>query len=88
MAYEAPIRFYYVHLAGITDNVHNGIFLVNNSDRIRIDSGNSDSAVIDFSINHLKNDGVRLLSIHVQETRRHWTGPEDKTSRTKCNCYP
>jgi hypothetical protein len=41
---------------------------------------NADSAVIDFAINHLKNDGVRLLSVHVQETRRNWTGPEDKTN--------
>jgi hypothetical protein len=39
---------------------------------------NTDSAVIDFAIDHLKRDGVRLLSIHVQETRRNWTGPEDK----------
>lgn len=40
---------------------------------------NADSAVVDFAINHLRNDGVRLLSIHVQETRRNWTGPDDKT---------
>jgi hypothetical protein len=42
-------------------------------------ANNADSAVVDFAINHLKNDGVRLLSIHVQETRRNWTGPADKT---------
>jgi hypothetical protein len=41
---------------------------------------NADSAVIDFAIDHLKKDGARLLSIHVQETRRNWTGPEDKTN--------
>jgi len=40
---------------------------------------NADSAAIDFATDHLKKDGVRLLSIHVQETRRNWTGPEDKT---------
>jgi hypothetical protein len=39
---------------------------------------NADSAVIDFAIDHLKKDGVRLLSVHVQQTRRNWTGPEDK----------
>jgi len=39
---------------------------------------NADSEVVAFAINHLKKDGVRLLSIHVQETRRNWTGPEDK----------
>lgn len=42
-------------------------------------ASNADSAVVSFAINHLKNDGVRLLSLHVQETRRNWTGPEDKT---------
>src|SRR5690349_24165818 len=26
--YESPSRFYYVHLAGITDPNHNGVFLV------------------------------------------------------------
>jgi hypothetical protein len=41
---------------------------------------NADSAVIDFAIAHLKHHGVRLLSIHVQETRRYWTGPECKTN--------
>ena len=39
VGYESPRRFYYVHLAGITDANHNGIFLVNNRDRRRIDDG-------------------------------------------------
>ena len=37
--YESPYRFYYVHLAGITDPNHNGVFLVDNKDRRRIDEG-------------------------------------------------
>ena len=37
--YQSPRQFYYVHLAGITDANHNGIFLVNNKDRQRIDDG-------------------------------------------------
>jgi hypothetical protein len=37
--YVSPTRFYYVHLAGITDPVHNGIFLVDGKDRRRIDDG-------------------------------------------------
>jgi hypothetical protein len=37
--YESPTRFYYVHLSGVTDDVHNGIFLVADADRRRIDSG-------------------------------------------------
>jgi len=39
VGYESPTRFYYVHLAGVTDAVHNGIFLVADADRRRIDAG-------------------------------------------------
>ena len=35
--YQSPTQFYYVHLAAKTDPVHNGIFLVNNADRRRLD---------------------------------------------------
>jgi hypothetical protein len=37
--YESPSRFYYVHLSGVTDAVHHGIFLVADADRRRIDDG-------------------------------------------------
>ena len=37
-----------------------------------------DSLVVDFALDHFRKDGARLLSIHVQELRSHWTGPEDK----------
>ncbi|MDP2885796.1 MAG: alkaline phosphatase family protein, partial [Ignavibacteria bacterium] len=40
---------------------------------------NTDSIVVDFAINHLRKNNARHLSLHVQETRRNWTGPEDKT---------
>ena len=39
LGYESPAKFYYVHLSAVTDDVHNGIFIVSNSDRRRIDSG-------------------------------------------------
>ena len=39
--YESPTRFYYVHLAGITNAVHNGIFVVADADRRRLDEPNS-----------------------------------------------
>jgi hypothetical protein len=39
VGYESPARFYYIHLSAITDDVHNGIFLVADADRRRIDSG-------------------------------------------------
>jgi hypothetical protein len=39
VGYESPSRFYYIHLAGVTDAVHNGIFVVADADRRRIDDG-------------------------------------------------
>ncbi len=39
--YQSPTRFYYVHLAGITNAVHNGIFLVADADRRRLDEPTS-----------------------------------------------
>jgi hypothetical protein len=49
VGYESPERFYYVHLSATSDDVHNGIFLVNNADRVRIDSGKSKPQLTDFS---------------------------------------
>lgn len=37
--YQSPTRFHYVHLSGVTDDVHNGIFVVADADRRRIDAG-------------------------------------------------
>jgi hypothetical protein len=45
--YASPKRFYYVHLAGITDPVHNGIFLVDGKDRRRIDDGTAPPQLTD-----------------------------------------
>lgn len=36
--HQSPTRFYYVHLSAIRDAVHNGIFLVADADRRRIDT--------------------------------------------------
>jgi hypothetical protein len=38
VGYQSPTRFYYVHLSAARDDVHNGIFLVADADRRRIDS--------------------------------------------------
>jgi hypothetical protein len=35
--WQSPTRLYYVHLSAVRDNVHNGIFVVDNADRRRID---------------------------------------------------
>ncbi|NMC37570.1 MAG: sulfatase-like hydrolase/transferase [Bacteroidales bacterium] len=38
----------------------------------------SDSAVVGYGIKHFKNDGVRLLRLHLQQIRESWSGPEEK----------
>jgi hypothetical protein len=45
--YESAARFYYVHLAGITNDVHNGVFLVAGADRRRIDPGTTPPQLTD-----------------------------------------
>jgi hypothetical protein len=40
-------------------------------------ASNADSVVVAFAIDHLRKDSVRLLSLHVQQTRSNWTGPKD-----------
>jgi hypothetical protein len=47
LGYQSPSRFYYVHLSAKTDNVHNGIFLVDNADRRRIDDGKARARLTD-----------------------------------------
>lgn len=40
----------------------------------------SDETVVNHGINHLKQDKVRLLRLHLQRIRDAWGGPADKTS--------
>jgi hypothetical protein len=54
VSYESPARFYYIHLAGVTDDVHNGIFLVNNADRVRIGTPKPRPQLQDTAWHHIK----------------------------------
>lgn len=47
VGYQSPTRFYYVHLSAVRDDVHNGIFLVNDADRRRIDSRSAVAPLVD-----------------------------------------
>ena len=72
VSYESPSRFYYIHLAGITDSVHNGIFLVNNADRVRIDSGKGKPQLQDSSWHSVRveRDGVSgRISVYVDKSK-------------------
>ena len=56
VGYESPTRFYYIHLSATSDDVHNGIFLVNNADRKRIDSVTGKPLLTDFSWRRVRVD--------------------------------
>lgn len=45
--YQSPTRFYYAHLSNETTAPHNGIFLVNDADRLRIDAGDAVPRLMD-----------------------------------------
>jgi len=52
--WQSPTRFYYIHLAAKTDDVHNGIFLVNDADRKRLDRPTSTPQLKDKAWHHVK----------------------------------
>lgn len=39
-----------------------------------------DEKVIALGIKHIKEDGARLVRLHLQEIRSYWKGPQDKTN--------
>ncbi len=47
VGYESPTRFYYVHISAARDAVHNGIFLVADADRKRIDTQSERAILVD-----------------------------------------
>lgn len=82
--YQSPSRFYYVHLSGITDDVHHGIFLVNDADRRRIDDGKGQPQIKDQNWHRvrLERDGSSgLVEIYVDESRSPVLLASDTTIR-------
>ncbi len=50
----------------------------NTSDFCYYSNSAPDSFLVNYGIDHFKNDGVRLIEIHTQRIRNHWNGPEEK----------
>ena len=83
--YESPSRFYYVHLAGITDPNHNGIFLVDNADRRRIDDGTAPPQLQDREWHRarLERDGsTGRVEIYVDDSKQPVLKATDTTIRS------
>ena len=82
--YESPSRFYYVHLSGITDDVHHGIFLVADADRRRIDDGKGQPQLKDQNWHRvrLERDGATgRIEIYVDGFKAPVLAASDTTIR-------
>ena len=82
--YESPSRFYYVHLSGVTDDVHHGIFLVADSDRRRIDDGKGEPQLKDQNWHRvrLERDGATgRIEIYVDGSKAPVLVASDTTIR-------
>lgn len=51
----------------------------NTADYCYYSSRDPDSVTVEHAIEHIRSHGVRLIRLHIQRIRNHWTGPEEKT---------
>ncbi|MCI0560744.1 MAG: hypothetical protein MN733_19850, partial [Nitrososphaera sp.] len=80
--YQSPTRFYYAHLSNQTDRVHNGIFLVNDADRQRIDDGKGIARLVDTSwypIHLERNIQTGAIRIYVSDRQTPALSANDTT---------
>lgn len=54
VGYQSPTRFYYAHISAARDAVHNGIFVVNDADRRRIDEHSAVAPLTDQAWHHVR----------------------------------
>ncbi|RLD17719.1 MAG: hypothetical protein DRI69_11725 [Bacteroidetes bacterium] len=45
--YQSPTQYYYAHLTGTVDSIHNGVFIVDNTDRRKVDFTEFEPVLID-----------------------------------------
>jgi hypothetical protein len=82
VSYESPQLFYYIHLAGTADSVHNGIFIVNNSNRKRIDPGKGKPQLKDKNwhfVKILRNGDDGTIDVYVDKSKIPVLSAVDKT---------
>jgi hypothetical protein len=51
----------------------------NTADYCYASSKDPDSITVQHALDHFRDDGVRLIRLHIQRIRNHWKGPEEKT---------
>jgi hypothetical protein len=80
--YQSPARFYYAHLSNQTDQVHNGIFLVNDADRQRIDDGKGIARLVDtgwYDIHLVRNAQTGTIHVYVSDMQTPTLSANDAT---------
>jgi hypothetical protein len=85
VGWQSPTRFYYIHLAGRTDDVHNGIFLVNDADRRRLDKPTSTPQLRDqawHSVRVERDPATGRIAVFVDHATRPVLEATDTTLQT------
>jgi hypothetical protein len=80
--YQSPTRFYYVHLSAKTDPVHNGIFLVNDADRKRLDEPTSTARLKDQAFHRVRVErdaGTGRIAVYFDEDEVPALSATDRT---------
>lgn len=52
----------------------------NTADYCYASSKDPDSITVQHALDHFREDGVRLIRLHIQRIRNHWKGPEERTN--------
>ena len=80
--YQSPTQFYYVHISAKTDAVHNGIFLVENADRRRLDQPTSRAPLTDQAWHRVRlerNAASGSIAVFFDDEQRPFLTATDRT---------
>jgi len=80
--YQSPTQYYYAHLTGTVDSIHNGVFLVDKSDRRKVDYTEFEPALTDrewHSIRLTRDIETGLINIYRDGTKTPIITVNDQT---------
>jgi hypothetical protein len=82
LGYRSPSEFYYAHLAAKTDAVHNGIFVVNQADRRRLDEPTSTARLTDQNWHRIRLErltGAGTINVFFDDEKAPVLSATDRT---------
>jgi hypothetical protein len=80
--YQSPTEYYYAHLTGMSDSLHNGILIVDNSDRRKVDFTEFEPVLIDrawHKIRLIRNPDSGTITIYKDNEKTPVITVVDKT---------